>query len=165
MIRGQISIEGDGPDLIAVLQQAREIAPKLSEIRLITSPGKLIEADSGAVDRDAKARAEIINPPKGGVPTLREFVKRVSPANLAERIIAIGVYQSRHHAQDSFSPKEMADWFTHAGLQKPSQMPVALFSAKQRYGYLESPGHGRWKVTTAGENAVTRKLEENGGLP
>jgi hypothetical protein len=89
----------------------------------------------------------------------------VSPNDIAERIIAIGVYQARYHAQDSFSPKEMAGSFTHNGFQKPTQMPVAILSARQRYGYLESPSHGRWRVTTAGENAVTRKLEANAGQP
>jgi hypothetical protein len=115
-------------------------------------------------DTDASEAAKG-SAPRQGVATLREFVKLVSPNNLADQIPTIGGYQARYHGHDTFSPKQMADWFTHSGLQKPAQMPVALFAAKQRYGYLENPGHGKWKVSTAGENAVTRKLEEKGGLP
>jgi hypothetical protein len=159
---GRIGIEGDGPDLIAILQLAREIAPSLSKIELITSAkseGNLEGRSDNAEEKTPEEKRALI---RGGVPTLREFVKKVAPTNTPERIISIGVYQSRYHKVESFSPKEMADWFTHAGLQKPTQMPVALHAAKQRYGYVESPGHGRWKVTTAGENAVTRKLESGG---
>jgi hypothetical protein len=54
----------------------------------------------------------------------------------------------------------MAEWFAHAGFERPTQMPVALFSTKKRFGFLENPSHGKWKLTIAGENAVTRKVEE-----
>jgi hypothetical protein len=163
MTRGQISIEGDGPELIEVLKQAREIAPKLAEIRLITGPSS--EGGGGPAEANDKPRDDRRGTGhgqglRGSVPTLREFSKKISPTNVAERIITVAYYHARYNSQDTFSPKEMSDWFVHSGFERPSQMPVALFTTKKRYGYLENPGHGRWKLTVAGENAVTRKLEE-----
>jgi hypothetical protein len=41
-------------------------------------------------------------------------------------------------------------------------MPVAVFEAKRRFGYVESAGHGAWKIASEGENLIVRKLEEAG---
>jgi hypothetical protein len=156
---GKLSIEGTGPDLIAVLQAARDIAPSVAEIRLITGPSS--NRDNGEIDHaeDENLENGKRSPSRQGIPTLREFARSISPANIAERIVACAAYAARYESRDSFSPKEIADWFTICGFQRPAQMPVALFSAKSRYGYVENPSHGRWKLTTAGDNLVTRKLE------
>jgi hypothetical protein len=148
MARGQISIEGDGPELISVLQHAREIAPKLAEIRLITGPVKNAPSGEDDVRREGSdtdaSEAAKGSAPRQGVATLREFVKLVSPNNLADQIPTIGGYQARYHGHDTFSPKQMADWFTHSGLQKPAQMPVALWLlGKPRPRKMESIHCGR----------------------
>lgn len=164
IVNGQVSIEGDGPDLISVLQAVRDVAPKLTEIRLITAPTHPKQIVAGAGSHDVPTEENKVNlPPAGGAPTLREFVKQVGPESVADRIVALGFYHSRYQGEDSFSPKQMEQWFDHAGLVKPAQMPVAIFAARKRYGYVDSPSHGRWKVTVAGENAITRKLSANGG--
>jgi hypothetical protein len=54
----------------------------------------------------------------------------------------------------------MDSWFTYAALQKPAQMTVALSDASRKLGYVESPGYGKWKLTTLGENLVTGKLNQ-----
>ena len=38
-------------------------------------------------------------------------------------------------------------------------MNVAIFDAKKTLGYVENQGYGKWKLTSAGENFVTRKLQ------
>lgn len=38
-------------------------------------------------------------------------------------------------------------------------MPVAVFDTKRKYGYIESTGHGAWRVSTSGENLIVGKLE------
>ncbi|HQU46417.1 MAG TPA: hypothetical protein PK867_26660, partial [Pirellulales bacterium] len=62
----------------------------------------------------------------------------------------------------SFSPKELDGWFTMCGFQKPSQMPVALFDTKRKYGYADNIGRGMWRISTQGENLITAKLNEAG---
>ena len=73
---------------------------------------------------------------------------------------ALGYYATKVLGKDTFSPKEMSEWFNHCGFIKPSQMAVAISDAKRKYGYLESAGHGLWKLSTSGENLVIGKLEE-----
>jgi hypothetical protein len=54
----------------------------------------------------------------------------------------------------------MEGWFTMCGFQKPSQMPLALFDTKRKYGYAENAARGSWRVSNQGENLIIRKLEE-----
>jgi hypothetical protein len=154
---GQIGIEGDGPELVQLLQLVHEIAPKLPAINILTTPPK---AGNGQTNGAGKHSLIADHPAPANGTTMRQFVRSLSLGSVAERITAIAYYQKHHGQRDSVSPKEMADWFTHCGLQKPSQMPVAMFEAKKRCGYMENASHGLWKISTQGENFVTGKLEE-----
>src|SRR5262249_25950915 len=97
--------------------------------------------------------------------TLRQFVRSMSLDSTYERIAAIAYYQNRIIGRGSFSPRELSDWFTQAGLQKPSQMPVALSDGRRRYGYVESVSRGEWRITTNGENLIVGKLENGPEQP
>jgi hypothetical protein len=158
MAQNQISLEGDGPDLMTVLQLVRDIAPKVSEIRIVTSAisGRITMPDSNQQERPAGQR---------GIPSMKEFARAIDPRTITEKIVSIAEYVKRHDGRSSFSAREMSDWFTICGFEKPSQMPVALFDGKRKYGYLDKAGHGQWRLSTAGENFVTRKLETKGGDP
>lgn len=158
--RNQVALEGDSPDLMALLQLVRDVAPKLTEIRIITNTQnpRIAEQEQQNGGGSNGAEGEVR---RQGAPTLREFARSIGPTTLTERIIAIAAYHKRHAGRDTFSPKEMSDWFTICGFQKPAQMSVALFDAKRKYGFLDKAGHGQWRLSTAGDNVVTRKLEES----
>jgi hypothetical protein len=151
--RNHLTIEGDGKDLIAVLQAVREVAPRLTEIKIVGAGGAGGKSDG---------KPEIPHPPlaQGHLP-LREFAKSLNLTNMAERIAAIGYYIMKVEGKLSFSPKEMGERFMVCGFQKPTQMPVAMFDSKRKYGYTESTERGQWKLTTGGENLITRKIEES----
>ena len=162
--RQQIGIDGDAPELLELLTLVREIAPKLPSITIETtgnrsdaqrhtSNGALVVP---AVASDATAPANR---------TMRQFVRSLSLGSMAEKIAAIGYYQKHVLSRDTFSPKEMGDWFIQCGLQKPAQMPVAVFDAKKKSGLVDNAGHGVWKLSTQGENLVIRKMEESGEVP
>lgn len=155
--RKRIGIEGDGPELVSLLQLVRDIAPKLTGINIVA--GEIGEPDPEPPGernggRSAKEAGQ-------GFQTLREFARSLTPTNLAERIAVIGYYVAKHDGKNTFSPKEMANWFAMCGFEKPSQMSVAIFDARRKYGYLDSAGHGEWRLTTQGENLVIRKQEES----
>lgn len=153
----QIVIEGDRQECIDVLQIAKDLAPNLTSIRIETARPR---ADGESPSGVAKSVASASNGSGRGGQTLRQFVRRLTLNNAAERIAAIACYVKNQEERDTFSPKEMESWFTFAGLQKPSQMPVAIFDTKRKYGYVESAGHAKWKLTTQGENLVTGKLNQ-----
>jgi hypothetical protein len=149
--RNQVSIDGDGPELLNILEKARELMPQLSEINIVTSRASNVDGALG-------------NPPKGPndgasghIPAPREFAKKIAPATAAERIATIATYQKRYQNRDFFSPKEMEDWFSHFGFSKPTQMTVAVFDAKKGMGYVENVGYAKWRLTPTGENFVVRK--------
>ena len=155
----KLSIEGDGPDLISVLTAARELAPLVSQIQIITSKSNpQSDLDSLKSDNSSEVRSA---PVSNGAMTLRQFVRSLTLDNISERIAAISYYVNKIEGRPSFSPKEMDGWFTMCGLQKPSQMPLALFDAKRKYGFSESAARGSWRISNQGENLIIRKQEES----
>jgi hypothetical protein len=155
----QITIEDQEPKLTEVLQAARQIAPLLSHIQIVTkstgtpkSPQKAAESESTRQESNG-----------GGLThqTLKQFVKGLPLSGASERIAAIAYYMRGHENRETFSPKEMDTWFTIAGLQKPKLMPVAVFDAKRHSGYVENASHGQWKLTVQGENLIVGKLNDS----
>ena len=153
----RIAIEGDAPDLLKVLQAARDIVPHVSQIQ--------ITAESG----DLENRRDDIEPTLRGTPrssgvtakqTMRQFARSLALSNASEKIAALGYYSYKIEGKPSFSPKEMDGWFTMCGFQKPSQMPVALFDSKRKYGYADNISRGSWRISNQGENLIIRKIEE-----
>jgi hypothetical protein len=164
MVAKQITIEGAGADLLAVLEKVRDIAPQVSEIKILTGPSGP-QNNGGSVG--GVAGTDVGGNGAGtvggkSVPTIKEFGKSVAPSTAAERIATIATYVKRYEKKETFSPKDMNDWFTHCSFTKPSQMGVALQDTKSNTGYIENTGYGKWKLTVAGENFVTRKLEHGG---
>jgi hypothetical protein len=157
---GRLAIEGDGPELIRVLEVARELAPQVRQIQIITSGS---DPDRAAESRDQQSPdAQNGTTPSQSAPpgTMRQFARSLSLSNAAERIAAIGYYANRIEGKSSFSPKEMDGWFTMCGFQKPSQMPVALYDAKRKYGYVENIGRAMWRISHQGENLIIGKIED-----
>jgi hypothetical protein len=154
---GKISIEGDGPDLIDVLKAARELSPNVSQIQIVTD-ADLVSGPESPSPRQSSAASET------GVSrqTMRQFARSLALENSAERIAAVGYYANRIEGRASFSPKEVDGWFTMCGFPKPSQMSVAMYDAKRKYGYVDNPHRGAWRVSNQGENLIVRKIEESG---
>lgn len=155
---GRIVIEGDGPDLLKILQAARDVAPHVSQIQ--------ITADSIASDKTETQESNVassLRPTNGGPgrQTMRQFARSLTLDNAAERIAALAYYATKIEGKPSFSPKEMDGWFTMCGFQKPSQMPVALFDSKRKYGFTENVSRGHWRISNQGENLIIRKIEEH----
>jgi hypothetical protein len=148
----KITIEGDELELVEVLKLAREIAPKLPTINIVsvTSP----------------ASPAPPKPPSNGdnnkLKTMRQFVRSIELSNISERICAIAYYQKviASPSRPTLSPKEMGDLFVQCGLQQPGNMPVAMFDAKRKYGFMESASHGQWRISTQGENLIIGRMED-----
>ncbi|MEX2167873.1 MAG: hypothetical protein WD851_01060 [Pirellulales bacterium] len=154
----RISIEGDAPRILDVLQEARNLAPLLTEIRINTARPE--SPQSHETPPQTESDNSLSNGQKASGTTIKQFIRKLRLLNSAERIAAIAYYVKQYESRDTFSPKEMSGWFTIAGQTKPSQMSVAVFDAKKKYGYLDSTGHGKWKLTPNGENLVVSKLNE-----
>jgi hypothetical protein len=90
--------------------------------------------------------------------------RHVQSSTIAERIAAIAYYATKIEGKPSFSPKEMDGWFTMCGFQKPTQMPVALFDTKRKYGYTDNLSRGNWRISNQGENLIIRKMEEKSDI-
>ncbi|MCE9543988.1 MAG: hypothetical protein K8T25_00460 [Planctomycetia bacterium] len=154
----QISIEGDGEKLLEVLEAARNLAPHITHIQIHAgAPPKKSQ------EKGPPASGNTSNGAGGATQTLKQFVRSLRLDNTAERVAAIAYHVKHQENRESFSPKEMGSWFTIAGLQKPKQMPVAMFAAKKRHGYVDSAGHGKFRLATNGENLVTSKMNDAEG--
>jgi hypothetical protein len=151
---GRILLEGDGPDLIKVLEAARSVAPHVTQIQITAETIDL--AESGVSQEPVGRPAS----PDTTKQTMRQFARSLSLDNVAERVAALAYYAYRVEGKQSFSPKEMDGWFTMCGFQKPTQMPVALFDTKRKYGYADNLSRGNWRISNQGENLIIRKIEE-----
>ncbi len=156
---GKLAIEGDGPDLLKVLDVARQLAPNISQIQIITSRAPDAPAITSASPMSNEDRPSSPNAASGR--TLRQFARSLSLDNIAERVAAVAYYVNKIEGRPSFSPKEMDGWFTMCGFQKPAQMPLALFDTKRKYGYAENMSRGLWRISNQGENLIIRKSEES----
>ena len=157
---GRLAIEGDGPELIRVLEAARELAPAISQIQIITSRGGQDRATRSQAQEPGETENRMGSGQSTPPATMRQFARSLSLNNAAERVAAIAYYANRIQGKQSFSPKEMDGWFTMCGFQKPAQMPVALYDAKRKYGYVENIGRAMWRISNQGENLIIGKTEE-----
>jgi hypothetical protein len=157
VVAGRLAIEGDGPELLKVLEATRALAPEVRQIQIVTTSEPACD-DQG---REPENRHEPLARPPQSNQTLRQFVRSLSLNNSAERIAAIGYYVNKIEGRPSFSPKDIDGWFTMCGFQKPSQISVAVFDAKRKYGFVESAGRGCWRISNQGENLIIGKLESN----
>lgn len=160
---GRLAIEGDAPELIRVLEAARDLAPNVQQIQIVTSPN---DQNRTSLHPPSAARDSENNQDSGQITssmTLRQFARSLSLSNAPERIAAIAYYVNKIEGRHSFAPKEMDGWFTMCGFQKPSQMPVALFDTKRKYGYAENIGRGMWRISNQGENLIIGKIEDGKG--
>ncbi len=138
---------------------ARELAPNIAQIQIVTSGGELgVSQTQSTQSRDTRNGAD--SGRSAAPSTLRQFARSLSLGNASERIAAIAYYVNKVEGKQAFSPKEMDGWFTMCGFQKPSQIAVALFDSKRKYGYLENIGRAMWRISNQGENLILAKLEE-----
>lgn len=160
----RLVIEGDGPELLKVLQAARDLAPNISQIQIITAANDSLQSDSNQIQSPPpeNQKSEQRPPPSTPPATLRQFSRSLALNNTYERIAIIAYYVNKVENRQTFSPKEIDGWFTMCGYQKPTQMGTALFDCKRKYGFIENIGRGMWKISTQGENLILRKLEECG---
>lgn len=164
---GTISIEGSEPELVELLNVVRDVAPKFSQIQILTGSSTTGRLESPVVTGTQQPLAgEILDNGNGQnrpAQTMRQFVRSLSLKSQYEKITAIAYYVKHQAIQDTFTPKEMGSWFTQCGYQRPTQMPVTVFDARRKHGYVESPGRGKWKISTNGENLIVGKLEDQTG--
>lgn len=153
--RRAISIEGQEPELVELLKLVREIAPKLPQITISIHS---IPVSNQTVANDQKGGSLAA---QASNQSMRQFARSLSLSNAAERIAALAYYGKHIEGKETFSPKEMSATFMACGFQSPAQMPVAVFDAKKRYGYIESAGRAKWRITTSGENLIVGKTEES----
>jgi hypothetical protein len=165
----RVVVDGEGQELVSLFSLIRDIAPQLPSITF-TSTGSVPPpphgsgsgsgvpsgASSGSGGANTNGGSSGDSPPPG----MKQFVKDLSLGSISEKICAIAYYQATYMGKDTFSPREMDMWFTHAGQEKPSQMSVGIFDARKRHGYVESAGHGIWRLSTPGENLIIRKMQD-----
>lgn len=155
----KITIEGDELEVVEVLKLAREIAPKLPTINIVSA---IAPVSSSSAKPASNGGANHSENGKGSLQTMRQFVRSIDLSNTSEKICAIAYYQKiiASPSRPSLSPKEMGDLFIQCGFQQPGNMPVAMFDSKRKYGFMESASHGQWRISTQGENLIIGKMEE-----
>lgn len=147
----QIIVEGTEGDLLSLAKEAKSLVPLLKDIHIVNSQIK------HTPEMHPNVLHGQLNQPRQVA--LRDFVKKLPLSNSYEKIAAIGYHAIKIENKTYFTVKELNDWFSLCGFQKPSQMAVALSDAKRKYGYVASKGRDQWTITTGGENLILEMLE------
>ena len=151
-----VSIEGDGPDVVRLLELVQTIAPNLPKISINTAGTK--KKAKGKGDSPSDDDESNLDSANRNGETLRQFCRKLRLDSNSEKLVAIGYYKKEREEITCFTLREMDQWFTFCGFKKPGQMSVAMFNARKRFGYVESAGHGKWQVTRNGDNLIIGKL-------
>lgn len=152
-VNGQIVVEGKEGDLLKLAEQAKGLAPHLSEIRILTQPTQQKQIMRQAPDSSLPS-----SEPRRIV-SIRDFAKSLNLNNTYERIAALAYHAIKIQGRACFSIKEMGDWFGLCGFKKPAVMSVAFSDAKRKYGYVDSKARDQWTISTGGENIIIEMLE------
>ncbi len=147
----KIVIEGEEGDLLKLAQAAKEVAPKFSEISIISQSVAATPAPipAAAVQQEGNKR----------IPGVREFARALPLNTNYEKIAALVYHATKIQNKPSVALKELGDWFGLCGFPKPKLMPVAVSDAKRKYDYVASKARDQWVLTTTGENLILGMLE------
>ncbi len=151
-VNGQIVVEGKEGDLLKLAEQAKALAPNISEIRILTQPIQQKQITPQTSDNSSSS-------PEPRKVSTRDFAKSLNLNNSYERIAALAYHAIKIQGRACFSVKEMGDWFGLCGFQKPAIMSVAFSDAKRKYGYIDSKARDQWTISTGGENIIIEMLE------
>src|SRR5437870_2469047 len=101
-----VTIEGTHDEAASLLKHVKDVAPSLTEIKIV------VDGAAGAADsRRDTGRDSAGGSRQEGVPkTLRDFAKSLAPSIMVERIAVIAYYVCKLQNKDAFTPKEMSDW-------------------------------------------------------
>lgn len=162
---GKFVVEGEGPELLRIVEVARELLPWIRQIQIITSGvggGKTTHANPSPL-RDVPRGTGTARWTSSS--TIRQFARSLSLNNASERIATLAYHANKIQGRTSFSPKEVDGWFTMCGFPKPAQMSVSLYDAKRKYGYIENIGRGMWRIAGKGERLVLEKMKDTNDRP
>src|SRR5262245_58603229 len=144
--RGMIVVEGPTDDLTKLFEAVRAAAPALKQINIVandaiatpalTTPDRVEQLGSSQNHR---------------APAMRDFARRFTFENAAQRIAVLAHYAAKYDHKPSFTVRYMSDWFSLCGFKPPTQMPFALSDARRKYGYVENKGRDQWTISTVGE--------------
>ena len=147
--KSQIILEGAEAELLKLIQSVKELAPKISEIRIVSDKQEALPHKETAVDSHSQQ----------GIPekSLRGFARSLPLNNLYERIGTIAFYVTEKEKRPYFTPKEMENWLLLCGFKKPSNIHVALSDCKRHYGFIQSKGRGEWTATAGASNLILER--------
>ena len=117
-----------------------------------------------SVESDSSRAGEQIDPnagQDGQITDIRSFTKTKNPSSDVEMAVIVAYYLSELVPDEmrkvSIGTKDVTTYFKQAGYPLPSEPRFALKNAKVA-GYLESAGHGQYKLNPVGYNLVAHTL-------
>jgi hypothetical protein len=119
-------------------------------------------------DPGAAAATPSVTAPTGTprVVDIRTFASEKAPSSQTERTVLVAFYLSelapKAARKSEISGADLEKYQKQAGLRAPTNTRHALFSARHA-GYLDSAGHGKYKLNAVGYNLVAHGLPSSGG--
>lgn len=94
------------------------------------------------------------------IKSLKAYVKGAKLRSNYERCTLYLYYLQRIRGRKTVVHEEISDCFRHLDIKPPANIQVCLSEAKRKYKYVDMPGNGTVKLSTAGANLVEKKLFE-----
>jgi hypothetical protein len=128
--------------------------PLAQMLGAVASPGgSLVERIDAAIEAAPSSPQSAIH--------LKELKEQKKPKSAIEMAAVVAYYLSHVAAQkerkEAISTKDIETWFKIAGYKLPTAPAFTLPNAKNA-GYLDSIGHGEYKLNPVGYNLVVHSL-------
>jgi hypothetical protein len=88
-----------------------------------------------------------------------EFIKEWKPKNAKEYIATFALYRQQIEGADTFSPRELCEYFEKAKLKSPGKNFARDFGKAVKAGWIAGNGE-RSYLTQAGERAVESRFSD-----
>lgn len=169
------NIEGELQAIKTIAEALQQLDPVARE-RALQYAMQHLGLDVGAVRPDAERRSA--TPPADGSPKaapesrsaqqlrdIRSFKEQKQPQSDIQMAVLAAYYLSELAPEGSRKPtiakSDMTELFIQAGYPLPTRTDFTLSNAKQA-GYLDSAGHGKYKLNPVGHNLVAHSLPKSG---
>lgn len=132
----------------------------------VAPPAESQPATSGTAQQATELPQEPASP--GTIIDIRTFAAEKQPASQMEKTVFVAFYLAEvapeAERKAELTGPDLAKYQKQAGLGAPTNTRHALFLARDS-GYLESAGHGKYKLNAVGYNFVSNNLPSAQGQP
>ena len=170
MTNGKKTIGAAIDEIVAALQGLDELARATAvraaceHLGVVPPQSASIPPSGGEPPPPAGGSNDFAPPPAPVVTDIRTFKEQKRPTSAKEMACVVAYYLESlsppNERKTDVTTKDMEKYFKQAGFRLPTRIAQLLVDAKSS-GYLDSAGHGKYRLNPVGHNLVVHSLPKS----